>query len=137
MGSSEPVRLGAALLNVGCAITASAQMHQRTGGEARASDALGKDDMLVLWLSAAELQDFSRKTRPPDHGHIVFSGELGGWTRSDLAAPRPDALSVRTRRPTVRRHCSDTNSGLSRDGLVPGPGLQRCRNSEIPTRPVR
>jgi hypothetical protein len=138
VGDGEPARLGAAALEHGLRDHGvTAQLEQRryhAAVNARASDAmLGEDDVLVLWLSPAELRDFSRRTMPPRHGKIVFSGELGGLDDAPVeAAWRRRAQMLYPYERAERRSqriVLNTNSWMSQHGLVPESGLLRLQGN--------
>jgi hypothetical protein len=128
VGDSEPARIGARILEHrlrGYGIKADVvQRRHRAGQAGHEDDALGKRDVLVLWLSPAELRDFSGKTMAPDAGQIVFSGELGGLDDAPLAPGwRRRARMLYPYEPAGRRNTRivlNAGSWLSRQGLEPG-----------------
>jgi hypothetical protein len=136
VGDSEPARLGAAMLGRrlrALAPTAVIEQHAYQRGQSRRSDALDGRDVLVLWLSPAELRDFSRKTRPPEAGQIVFSGGWGGLDEAPLAAAwRRRAWMVYPYEPLERlsaRIVLNSGTWMTRHGIAPAPGLLRLQGN--------
>jgi hypothetical protein len=137
VGDSEPARLGAALLEHRLddrGMTVQLEQRRHHAFESPwASEVLDKDDVLVLWLSQAELRDFSNKTLPPDNGHVLFSGELAGLDDAPLAtAWRRRAQMVYLYERAERRSARivlNANSWMSRHGLVPESGLLRLQGN--------
>jgi hypothetical protein len=137
VGDSEAARLGAALLeqrlrDQGITVQLEQRRHDARVA-ARANDMLGKQDVLVLWLSPTELRDFSSKTMPPRDGKIVFSGELGGLDDAPLEANwRRRAQMLYPYERAERRSqriVLNANSWMSRHGLAPEPGLLRLQGN--------
>jgi hypothetical protein len=124
VGDSEPARIGATILEQRLrAYGIKAGIVQRRQSNL-ANDAMGQQDALVLWLSPAELREFSGKTMVPDAGQIVFSGELGGLDDAPLAPGwRRRAQMLYPYEPAGRRNTRivlNAGSWLSRRGLEPG-----------------
>jgi cytochrome c553 len=137
VGASESARIGAAALErrlreQGVAIEIKTLAHD-AGEEEGASDALGGKDILMLWLSPAELREFSSTAMPPDAGKIVVSGELGGLDSAPLArAWRQHAWMLYPYEPEDRhagRIVLNAGNWMGRQGLAPQSGLLRTQGN--------
>lgn len=137
VGDSEPARLGAATLERGLrehamSVALEQRMHRATVATPD-DELMGKQDVLVLWLSPAELREFSNRKGPPNSGLVVFSGELGGADDAPLNArwQRRAQMLYPYERAERRsaRIVLNVNSWMSDHGLVPEADLLRLQGN--------